>query len=105
MSIVTLRHSSRRFWGGRHRGPDDLDTAQLGELWGDGELLPSPSLLFFLVVLPLSAVPPVVRADLVALEPVGRPGLEALEPLYDRSLGMLAPVLGGSGVRIKVLEP
>ena len=37
------------------------------------------------------------------------PGVETvgfvanLEPLYDRSLGMLAPVLGGSGVRIKVL--
>jgi glycosyltransferase involved in cell wall biosynthesis len=30
--------------------------------------------------------------------------VEKLEPLYDRSLGMLAPVLGGSGVRIKVLE-
>jgi len=30
--------------------------------------------------------------------------LENLEPLYDRSLGMLAPVLGGSGVRIKILE-
>lgn len=30
--------------------------------------------------------------------------LEKLEPLYDRSLGMLVPVLGGSGVRIKVLE-
>ena len=38
------------------------------------------------------------------------PGVETvgfladLEPLYDRSLGMLAPVLGGSGVRIKVIE-
>jgi glycosyltransferase involved in cell wall biosynthesis len=37
------------------------------------------------------------------------PGVETvgfvanLEPLYDRSLGMLAPVLGSSGVRIKVL--
>jgi glycosyltransferase involved in cell wall biosynthesis len=37
------------------------------------------------------------------------PGVETvgfvanLEPLYDRSLGMLAPVLDGSGVRIKVL--
>jgi len=30
--------------------------------------------------------------------------LKDLEPLYDRSLAMLAPVLGGSGVRIKVLE-
>jgi polysaccharide biosynthesis protein PslH len=30
--------------------------------------------------------------------------LEDLEPLYDRSLAILAPVLGGSGVRIKVLE-
>lgn len=30
--------------------------------------------------------------------------LEDLEPLYDRSLAMLAPVLGGSGIRIKVLE-
>lgn len=30
--------------------------------------------------------------------------LDQLEPLYDRSLGMLAPVLGGSGVRIKVIE-
>ena len=57
MSIVTLRHSSRRFWVGRHSGPNDLDTAQLGDLWGDGELLPSPSLLFFLVVLPLSLLP------------------------------------------------
>jgi glycosyltransferase involved in cell wall biosynthesis len=38
------------------------------------------------------------------------PGVETvgfladLEPLYGRSLAMLAPVLGGSGVRIKVLE-
>lgn len=38
------------------------------------------------------------------------PGVETvgfvpnLERLYDRSLGMLVPVLGGSGVRIKVLE-
>ena len=38
------------------------------------------------------------------------PGIETvgfladLGPLYDRSLAMLAPVLGGSGVRIKVLE-
>jgi len=30
--------------------------------------------------------------------------LEDLEPLHRRSLAMLAPVLGGSGVRIKVLE-
>lgn len=30
--------------------------------------------------------------------------LADLEPLYRRSLAMLAPVLGGSGVRIKVLE-
>ena len=30
--------------------------------------------------------------------------LAELEPLYERSLGVLAPVLGGSGVRIKVLE-
>lgn len=37
------------------------------------------------------------------------PGVETvgfaanLEPMYDRSLGMLAPVFGGSGVRIKIL--
>ena len=30
--------------------------------------------------------------------------LEDLEPLYMRSLGMLAPVFGGSGVRLKLLE-
>jgi glycosyltransferase involved in cell wall biosynthesis len=30
--------------------------------------------------------------------------LEDLEPLYARSLGMLAPVTGGSGVRLKLLE-
>lgn len=30
--------------------------------------------------------------------------LEDLEPLYARSLGMLAPVFGGSGVRMKLLE-
>lgn len=30
--------------------------------------------------------------------------LEDLEPLYERSLGMLAPVHGGSGVRLKLLE-
>lgn len=30
--------------------------------------------------------------------------LEDLEPLYRRSLGMLAPVTGGSGVRLKLLE-
>jgi polysaccharide biosynthesis protein PslH len=30
--------------------------------------------------------------------------LEDLEPLYARSLGMLAPVFGGSGVRLKLLE-
>lgn len=30
--------------------------------------------------------------------------LEDLEPLYARSLGMLAPVHGGSGVRLKLLE-
>jgi len=30
--------------------------------------------------------------------------LEDLEPLYARSLGMLAPVFGGSGVRVKLLE-
>lgn len=30
--------------------------------------------------------------------------LEDLEPLYERSLGMLAPVFGGSGVRLKLLE-
>lgn len=57
MSIVTLRQSSRRFWLGRHAGPDDLATPQFGDLWGDGELLPSPSLLFFLVVVPLSLLP------------------------------------------------
>jgi glycosyltransferase involved in cell wall biosynthesis len=30
--------------------------------------------------------------------------LEDLEPLYARSLGMLAPTIGGSGVRLKLLE-
>jgi polysaccharide biosynthesis protein PslH len=30
--------------------------------------------------------------------------LDDLEPLYARSLGMLAPILGGSGVRMKLLE-
>jgi glycosyltransferase involved in cell wall biosynthesis len=30
--------------------------------------------------------------------------LEDLEPLYQRSLAMLAPVFGGSGVRVKMLE-
>ena len=30
--------------------------------------------------------------------------LEELEPLYGRSLGMLAPITGGSGVRLKLLE-
>jgi glycosyltransferase involved in cell wall biosynthesis len=30
--------------------------------------------------------------------------LEDLEPLYRRSVGMLAPVFGGSGVRLKLLE-
>ncbi len=30
--------------------------------------------------------------------------LEELEPLYQRSLAMLAPVFGGSGVRVKMLE-
>src|SRR5262249_28777415 len=30
--------------------------------------------------------------------------LEELEPLYARSLGMLAPIAGGSGVRLKLLE-
>lgn len=30
--------------------------------------------------------------------------LEDLEPLYARSLGMLAPIFGGSGVRLKLLE-
>jgi glycosyltransferase involved in cell wall biosynthesis len=30
--------------------------------------------------------------------------LEDLEPLYARSLGMLAPIAGGSGVRLKLLE-
>src|SRR6202035_3168411 len=30
--------------------------------------------------------------------------LQHLEPLYARSLGMLAPVIGGSGVRLKLLE-
>jgi polysaccharide biosynthesis protein PslH len=39
-----------------------------------------------------------------------RPGIETvgfledLEPLYARSLGMLAPITGGSGVRLKLLE-
>jgi glycosyltransferase involved in cell wall biosynthesis len=30
--------------------------------------------------------------------------LEDLEPLYARSRGMLAPIIGGSGVRVKLLE-
>jgi glycosyltransferase involved in cell wall biosynthesis len=30
--------------------------------------------------------------------------LEDLEPLYARSIGMLAPIAGGSGVRLKLLE-
>ncbi|HVJ88265.1 MAG TPA: glycosyltransferase, partial [Labilithrix sp.] len=30
--------------------------------------------------------------------------LEDLEPLYARSAGMLAPITGGSGVRLKLLE-
>jgi polysaccharide biosynthesis protein PslH len=30
--------------------------------------------------------------------------LEDLEPLYARSIGMLAPIFGGSGVRMKLLE-
>ncbi|MBX3222970.1 MAG: glycosyltransferase [Labilithrix sp.] len=30
--------------------------------------------------------------------------LEDLEPLYARSLGMIAPITGGSGVRLKLLE-
>jgi glycosyltransferase involved in cell wall biosynthesis len=30
--------------------------------------------------------------------------LEDLEPLYERSLGMIAPITGGSGVRMKLLE-
>lgn len=30
--------------------------------------------------------------------------LEDLEPLYARSIGMLAPITGGSGVRLKLLE-
>jgi polysaccharide biosynthesis protein PslH len=30
--------------------------------------------------------------------------LEDLEPLYDRSVGMVAPITGGSGVRLKLLE-
>ena len=30
--------------------------------------------------------------------------LEDLEPLYERSIGMVAPILGGSGVRMKLLE-
>ena len=30
--------------------------------------------------------------------------LEHLEPLYARSLGMVAPIIGGSGVRLKLLE-
>lgn len=30
--------------------------------------------------------------------------MDDLEPLYQRSLGMLAPVFGGSGVRVKMLE-
>jgi glycosyltransferase involved in cell wall biosynthesis len=30
--------------------------------------------------------------------------MEDLEPLYERSLAMLAPVFGGSGVRVKMLE-
>lgn len=57
MNMVTLQQSSRRFWAGRRNIPNDLETSQLGDLWGDGELLPSPSLLFFLVVFPLSLLP------------------------------------------------
>jgi polysaccharide biosynthesis protein PslH len=30
--------------------------------------------------------------------------LEDLEPLYARSIGMIAPIVGGSGVRLKLLE-
>jgi polysaccharide biosynthesis protein PslH len=30
--------------------------------------------------------------------------MEDLEPLYERSIAMLAPILGGSGVRLKLLE-
>jgi glycosyltransferase involved in cell wall biosynthesis len=30
--------------------------------------------------------------------------LEDLEPVYARSRGMLAPIIGGSGVRVKLLE-
>jgi glycosyltransferase involved in cell wall biosynthesis len=45
-------------------------------------------------------VPDVWRVD--GVETVGF--LEDLEPLYERSIAVLAPVMGGSGVRIKLLE-
>jgi polysaccharide biosynthesis protein PslH len=43
-------------------------------------------------------------------DPWKGPGIETvgflkhLEPLYARSLGMLAPIIGGSGIRLKLLE-
>lgn len=46
------------------------------------------------------AVPPAWKVP--GVEVVGF--LEELEPLYTRSVGMLAPVFGGSGVRVKMLE-
>jgi glycosyltransferase involved in cell wall biosynthesis len=45
-------------------------------------------------------VPPEWQAP--GIETVGF--LEDLEPLYARSLGMIAPITGGSGVRMKLLE-
>lgn len=53
---------------------------------------------------------PVERGRPVAPDAWKVPGVETvgflhdLEPLYDRSLAMLAPVFGGSGVRLKLLE-
>ncbi len=46
---------------------------------------------------------PVPKAwDVPGIRTVGF--LEDLEPLYERSLAMIAPVVGGSGVRLKLLE-
>lgn len=57
MNIGTLRQSSRYFLFGRNHADRKATSARLSDLWGDGESLPSPSLLFFLVVLPLSVLP------------------------------------------------
>jgi glycosyltransferase involved in cell wall biosynthesis len=46
------------------------------------------------------SVPPAWRVD--GVETVGF--MEDLEPLYARSIAMLAPISGGSGVRMKLLE-